>query len=109
MGEYMRAHGAESTKCVCAEGCKHTADAAITEKDGFLEAPIFNSERNPFLHRVFPHEAYFSYSPIMVEEILVLEVVGLGTDPFLNSNRTTIVRQRSLLGLDSVLLVNPRQ
>jgi hypothetical protein len=35
MGEYMRAHGAKSTKFVRAKGCEHTADAAITEKDGF--------------------------------------------------------------------------
>jgi len=35
MGEYMRAYGAKSTRFVRAEGCEHTADAAITEKDGF--------------------------------------------------------------------------
>ncbi len=35
MGEYMRAHGAKSTKFVRAEGYEHGADAALTEKDGF--------------------------------------------------------------------------
>jgi len=32
MGEYMRAHGAKSTKFVRAEGCEHAADAVITKK-----------------------------------------------------------------------------
>jgi len=31
----MKAHGAKNTKFVRAEGCEHSADAAITEKDGF--------------------------------------------------------------------------
>ncbi len=40
MLEYMRAYDAKSTMFVRAGGCEHMADAAIAEKDGFLEVPF---------------------------------------------------------------------
>ncbi len=39
MGEYMRAHGAKSTKFGRTEGWERTADVVIAEKNGFLSCP----------------------------------------------------------------------